>query len=165
MTTLEEMLNHDIGMLTTVIIGNSSTMMYEGLMVTPRGYQRKYTLNSAEQPLRPHERLRTEAEPWSLGAQQAARLRRGSGQWRGPRCAGRANGEPALRGASARAGTAPQGQPPAGAWAATRLRQARRAVLAPPCLPRSGPRPRRRRPHRARLWRHAPAPPSSPPRR
>ncbi|MEK4665040.1 precorrin-3B C(17)-methyltransferase, partial [Priestia sp. FSL H7-0729] len=71
MTTLEDMLNHDIGMLTTVIIGNSSTMMYEGLMVTPRGYQRKYTLNTAEQSLRPHERLRTEAEPWSLGAREA----------------------------------------------------------------------------------------------
>ena len=52
MTTLKDMLNHDIGMLTTVIIGNSSTMMYEGLMVTPRGYQRKYTLNTVEQPLR-----------------------------------------------------------------------------------------------------------------
>jgi precorrin-3B methylase len=34
------MLNHDIGMLTTVIIGNSSTTVYDGLIVTPRGYQR-----------------------------------------------------------------------------------------------------------------------------
>jgi precorrin-3B C17-methyltransferase len=67
-TTLEDMLNHDIGMLTTVIIGNSSTMVYDGLIVTPRGYQRKYTLGAAEQPLKPHERLRPEAEPWSLGA-------------------------------------------------------------------------------------------------
>ncbi|MFB5266822.1 precorrin-3B C(17)-methyltransferase [Paenibacillus enshidis] len=67
-TTLEDMLNHDIGMLTTVIIGNSSTMVYDGLIVTPRGYQRKYTLDAAEQPLKPHERLRPEAEPWSLGA-------------------------------------------------------------------------------------------------
>lgn len=68
-TTLEDMLNHDIGMLTTVIIGNSSTTVYDGLIVTPRGYQRKYTLDATEQVLKPHQRLRTEAEPWSLGAQ------------------------------------------------------------------------------------------------
>ncbi|MDQ0494182.1 precorrin-3B C(17)-methyltransferase [Paenibacillus brasilensis] len=71
-TTLEDMLNHDIGMLTTVIIGNSSTMVYDGLIVTPRGYQRKYTLDATEQALKPHQRLRTEAEPWSLGAQAGA---------------------------------------------------------------------------------------------
>ncbi|MCV9949950.1 precorrin-3B C(17)-methyltransferase [Paenibacillus sp. BT-177] len=69
-TTLEDMLNHDIGMLTTVIIGNSSTTVYDGLIVTPRGYQRKYTLDATEQVLKPHQRLRTEAEPWSLGAQE-----------------------------------------------------------------------------------------------
>ncbi|MNW37133.1 Cobalt-precorrin-3B C(17)-methyltransferase [compost metagenome] len=70
-TTLEDMLNHDIGMLTTVIVGNSSTMEYDGLIVTPRGYQRKYTLDAEVQPLRPHERLRTEAEPWSLSAAES----------------------------------------------------------------------------------------------
>lgn len=70
-TTLGSMLEHDIGMLTTVIIGNSTTFMYEGLMITPRGYQRKYTLDTQVQSLRPHERLRTEAEPWSLNAQEA----------------------------------------------------------------------------------------------
>lgn len=121
MTTLEDMLNHDIGMLTTVIIGNSSTMMYEGLMVTPRGYQRKYTLNTAEQSLRPHERLRTEAEPWSLGAREARAA--ASGEAAGESAASAASAaqqqaEPALRGASAGAGTAPQGQPPAVAGAA-----------------------------------------------
>ena len=42
--TLETMLNFDIGMLTTVIIGNSSTVNYEGLLITPRGYTRKYDL-------------------------------------------------------------------------------------------------------------------------
>jgi precorrin-3B C17-methyltransferase len=71
MTTLGSMLEHDIGMLTTVIIGNSTTFMYDGKMITPRGYQRKYTLGSDEQPLKPHERLRTEAEPWSLDAMAA----------------------------------------------------------------------------------------------
>lgn len=121
LTTLEDMLHHDIGMLTTVIIGNSSTMMYEGLMVTPRGYQRKYTLNSAEQPLKPHERLRTEAEPWSLGAQEARAAASGEAAGDSPARDAQAapTGEPALHGASAGAGTAPQGQPPAGAWAAT----------------------------------------------
>ncbi|MGF9713522.1 precorrin-3B C(17)-methyltransferase [Paenibacillus naphthalenovorans] len=68
-TTLEEMLEHDIGMLTTVIIGNSTTVVYDGLMVTPRGYQRKYTLGSEVQPLKPHQRLQKEAEPWALGEQ------------------------------------------------------------------------------------------------
>ncbi|MGM0884878.1 MAG: precorrin-3B C(17)-methyltransferase [Bacillota bacterium] len=69
-TTLGGMLEHEIGMLTTVIIGNSSTFLYDGKIITPRGYQRKYTLNSDVQPLKPHERLRTEAEPWSLNAQE-----------------------------------------------------------------------------------------------
>ncbi|MFC5649253.1 precorrin-3B C(17)-methyltransferase [Paenibacillus solisilvae] len=69
-TTLGDMLEHDIGMLTTVIIGNSSTFLYDGKIITPRGYQRKYTLNSDVQSLKPHERLRTEAEPWSLNAQE-----------------------------------------------------------------------------------------------
>ncbi|WP_199615777.1 precorrin-3B C(17)-methyltransferase [Paenibacillus alkalitolerans] len=72
-TTLGGMLEHDIGMLTTVIIGNSTTFMYDGLMITPRGYRRKYTLNSLDQPLKPHERLRTEAEPWSLNAKEETR--------------------------------------------------------------------------------------------
>ena len=60
------MLNHDIGMLTTVIIGNSSTFLYDNKIITPRGYQRKYTLNSEKQPLKPHQRLQKEAEPWAL---------------------------------------------------------------------------------------------------
>ena len=50
-TTLRDMLNHDIGMLTTVIIGNSSTFYHGPLMITPRGYQRKYTLDALEQRL------------------------------------------------------------------------------------------------------------------
>ncbi|MDN4493962.1 precorrin-3B C(17)-methyltransferase [Ureibacillus aquaedulcis] len=66
MTTLEEMLNHDIGMLTTVIIGNSSTFYYDNKMITPRGYQRKYTLGEEKQALKPHQRLKKEAEPWAL---------------------------------------------------------------------------------------------------
>ncbi|MBG9943506.1 precorrin-3B C(17)-methyltransferase [Brevibacillus formosus] len=69
-TTLAQMLEHDIGMLTTVIIGNTSTFVYDGKMITPRGYQRKYTLSADEQPLKPHQRLRVENEPWSLEASE-----------------------------------------------------------------------------------------------
>jgi precorrin-3B C17-methyltransferase len=47
-TTLADMLNHEIGMLTTILIGNSTTFTYEGLMITPRGYQHKYELGSLE---------------------------------------------------------------------------------------------------------------------
>jgi precorrin-3B C17-methyltransferase len=65
-TTLADMLDHDIGMLTTVIIGNSATVVYDGVMVTPRGYQRKYTLDAEVQPLKPHQRLQSAAEPWAL---------------------------------------------------------------------------------------------------
>lgn len=65
-TTLKDMLNHEIGMLTTVLIGNSSTFFYDDLMITPRGYQRKYTLSQKEQPLKPHQRLKKDAEPWAL---------------------------------------------------------------------------------------------------
>ncbi len=65
-TDLEHMLDHEIGMLTTVIIGNSTTFMYDGKMITPRGYQRKYTLGEEKQPLKPHQRLKEESEPWAL---------------------------------------------------------------------------------------------------
>lgn len=41
-TTLATMTECDIGMLTTVLIGNSSTFVRDGLMVTPRGYANKY---------------------------------------------------------------------------------------------------------------------------
>jgi precorrin-3B C17-methyltransferase len=71
-TNLKEMLEHEIGMLTTVIIGNSSTFLYDDLMITPRGYQRKYTLNETKQPLKPHQRLKKEAEPWALSQEEAA---------------------------------------------------------------------------------------------
>ena len=41
-TTLEKMGEADIGMLTTVLIGNSNTFVKNGLMITPRGYANKY---------------------------------------------------------------------------------------------------------------------------
>ncbi|VAW98730.1 Cobalt-precorrin-3 C(17)-methyltransferase [hydrothermal vent metagenome] len=42
MVTLDTMSDCKIGMLTTVLIGNSSTYMDQGLMITPRGYANKY---------------------------------------------------------------------------------------------------------------------------
>ena len=42
MVRLDEMKDCKIGMLTTVLVGNSSTYMDEGLMITPRGYANKY---------------------------------------------------------------------------------------------------------------------------
>ena len=43
LTRLDEFLECEIGMLTTVIVGNSNTFVFEGHMVTPRGYSNKYT--------------------------------------------------------------------------------------------------------------------------
>ena len=40
---LDEMKDCKIGMLTTVLIGNSSTFIEKGLMITPRGYANKYS--------------------------------------------------------------------------------------------------------------------------
>src|SRR5690606_39209964 len=69
------MLEHDIGMLTTVIIGNTSTFVYDNKIITPRGYQRKYTLDADVQKLKPHQRLRKEAEPWSLDQEQTVEIK------------------------------------------------------------------------------------------
>jgi len=44
-TTLDAMADADIGMLSTVLIGNSNTFIRHGLMVTPRGYANKYDLD------------------------------------------------------------------------------------------------------------------------
>jgi len=43
MSDLANFLDYEIGMLTTVIIGNTNTFMFEGYMVTPRGYTNKYS--------------------------------------------------------------------------------------------------------------------------
>ncbi|MDP3297639.1 MAG: cobalamin biosynthesis protein [Thermodesulfovibrionia bacterium] len=40
-TNLKDMLDHDIDMQSTVIIGNSQTFLWEGWMITPRGYANK----------------------------------------------------------------------------------------------------------------------------
>lgn len=45
LTDLENMLNFEITMQTTVIIGNSQTYVAGGVMITPRGYREKYQLS------------------------------------------------------------------------------------------------------------------------
>ncbi len=45
---LDEMVDCKIGMLTTVLIGNSSTFLEQGLMITPRGYANKYNQLTGE---------------------------------------------------------------------------------------------------------------------
>ncbi|APR04107.1 precorrin-3B C(17)-methyltransferase [Thauera chlorobenzoica] len=47
-TTLEHLAEADIGMLSTVLIGNSNTFVRDGLMVTPRGYANKYEVAAGE---------------------------------------------------------------------------------------------------------------------
>jgi precorrin-3B C17-methyltransferase len=51
-STLERMAEADIGMLTTVLIGNSNTFVRNGLMVTPRGYSNKYAVTDGERTRR-----------------------------------------------------------------------------------------------------------------
>ncbi len=43
LTDLDHFLDYEIGMLTTVLVGSSQTFVFEGYMVTPRGYTNKYT--------------------------------------------------------------------------------------------------------------------------
>ncbi|WP_294253023.1 precorrin-3B C(17)-methyltransferase [Propionivibrio sp.] len=55
-TTLEKMGEADIGMLTTVLIGNSNTFVKHGLMVTPRGYANKYAVEGGNSAARAGEK-------------------------------------------------------------------------------------------------------------
>lgn len=52
MTDLENLPNHSeqLGMTTTVIVGNSSTYTYKDLMINPRGYKSKYNLEEQTNP-------------------------------------------------------------------------------------------------------------------
>jgi precorrin-3B C17-methyltransferase len=49
-TDLDHMTDYEIGMLTTVIVGSSQTFLFEGYMVTPRGYTNKYTFDGEVLP-------------------------------------------------------------------------------------------------------------------
>ena len=48
LTTLAQLAEAEIGMLSTVLIGNSHTFVRAGLMVTPRGYTNKYDVGSGD---------------------------------------------------------------------------------------------------------------------
>jgi len=48
LTTLEGLLSAEAGMLTTVVVGNAQSRLYEGLFITPRGYALKYDLETGE---------------------------------------------------------------------------------------------------------------------
>ena len=50
LTDLENLPEHSdkLGMISTVIIGNSSTFTYKDLMINPRGYKSKYNLKPAD---------------------------------------------------------------------------------------------------------------------
>jgi precorrin-3B C17-methyltransferase len=48
LTDLAHLLDHEMGMLTTVIIGNSTTFRSRDKVITPRGYTRKYALGREE---------------------------------------------------------------------------------------------------------------------
>ncbi|MFZ8932473.1 MAG: precorrin-3B C(17)-methyltransferase [Bacteriovoracaceae bacterium] len=48
MSDLDNFLEYEIGMLTTVIVGSTQTYLYEGYMVTPRGYSNKYEMESGK---------------------------------------------------------------------------------------------------------------------
>src|SRR5579864_2217080 len=50
LTDLDHFLEYEIGMLTTVLVGSSNTFVFEGYMVTPRGYTNKYTMDGAVLP-------------------------------------------------------------------------------------------------------------------
>ena len=50
LTDLDTFLDYEIGMLTTVIVGSSNTFMFEGYMVTPRGYTNKYRFDGVVLP-------------------------------------------------------------------------------------------------------------------
>jgi precorrin-3B C17-methyltransferase len=71
LTDLDHCLEYEIGMLTTVLVGSSQTFVYEGYMVTPRGYTNKYewdgTVREGQRPgyslVLPREDFAGEASP------------------------------------------------------------------------------------------------------
>lgn len=49
-TDLDHFLDYEIGMLTTVLVGSSQTFVFEGHMITPRGYSNKYAWDGRALP-------------------------------------------------------------------------------------------------------------------
>lgn len=56
LSNLGNFLEYEIGMNTTVIVGSTQTILYDGFMVTPRGYTNKYSwdgkVHAGQQPAR-----------------------------------------------------------------------------------------------------------------
>jgi precorrin-3B C17-methyltransferase len=50
LTDVDHFLDFEIGMLTTVLVGSSNTFVYEGYMITPRGYTNKYSWDGEALP-------------------------------------------------------------------------------------------------------------------
>jgi precorrin-3B C17-methyltransferase len=50
LSDLDHFLDYEIGMLTTVLVGSSQTFLFEGYMVTPRGYANKYDWDGTARP-------------------------------------------------------------------------------------------------------------------
>ena len=50
LTDVARFTDYEIGMLTTVLVGNSNSFVFEGYMVTPRGYTNKYTWDGEARP-------------------------------------------------------------------------------------------------------------------
>lgn len=48
LTTLKDLHRAEVDMQTTVFVGNSVTFSYEGYMITPRGYAKKYNIGTSE---------------------------------------------------------------------------------------------------------------------
>jgi precorrin-3B C17-methyltransferase len=75
LTDLDNFLEYEIGMLTTVLVGSSKTFVFEGYMVTPRGYDNKYTRAGDVLPgQRPGFSLVLPADDASVGAADAAEV-------------------------------------------------------------------------------------------
>ena len=64
LTDVDHFLEYEIGMLTTVLVGSSTTYLLDGCMITPRGYTNKYTWDGEVLPgQRPGRSLNLDAMP------------------------------------------------------------------------------------------------------
>ncbi len=74
LTTLATMSDGEIGMTTTLIVGNASSFVRAGLMVTPRGYARKYCLSdgSVQAGEAPRVPLSSGLDGWQRGLAECA---------------------------------------------------------------------------------------------
>lgn len=67
-TDVDHFLEYEIGMLTTVLVGSSNTFLFEGYMVTPRGYTNKYTWDGVALPGQTPGRTLVTAESTSVAS-------------------------------------------------------------------------------------------------